>query len=187
MKLTSINKSKIIWFGIIGVIALLTLIILMLYFFKPYPMKFEEEIKYASQKYDVSPSLVASVIFAESSYLPDTKSNRGAVGLMQILPSTAEWLCKKTGQNYSQELLTNPLYNIELGTYYLSYLFNKFNDVATVLASYNAGEGNVKLWLLNSLYSADGEKLSSTPFAETNAYIKKVQVAQEYYIKKYKA
>ena len=151
---------------------------------KPYPLYYKDEIVFASEKYGVSSALIASVIFAESSFRADAKSSQGAMGLMQILPSTAEWLCAKKGESFSLELLTNPLYNIELGTYYLSYLFDRFGDKNTVLASYNAGEGNVMLWLLNENYSKDGEKITNTPFKETNGYIKKVGKAEKYYLKK---
>ena len=181
-----LNKSKIITAVFVATFLLIVGVVVLLYVFKPYPLYYTEEISYASEKYGVSSSLIASVIFTESSFNPEAKSNRGAVGLMQILPSTAEWLCGKKGETFSSELLTNPLYNIELGTYYLSYLFQKFGDLDTVLASYNAGEGNVKLWLLNDSYSLDGEKLTTTPFKETNQYIQKVHTAKKFYAKKFK-
>jgi len=177
------TKPRFVACMLAGLFAIAIAVIFLLCFYNPYPLYFREEIEFAGEKYGVSPALVASIIFAESSFRTDAKSNRGAVGLMQLLPSTAEWLCARQGESFSEEMLTNPLYNIELGTYYLSYLFEKFENETAVLAAYNAGEGNVRLWLLNTTYSADGEGLTTTPYKETNEYIKKVKKAERRYLK----
>jgi soluble lytic murein transglycosylase len=86
---------------------------------------------------------------------------------------------------YDENMLFNSLYNLELGTYYISYLKKKFDNLNAVLAAYNAGEGNVSEWLENSQYSSNGKDLITTPFKQTNSYLQKVNNAMEYYITKF--
>ena len=144
------------------------------YFF---PLKYEEEIASASETFDVDPVLVASIINSESGFNSKSVSKKGAIGLMQLMPSTAEYLAEKL--NYGEYDLYNVKDNITLGTYYLSILSDSFNDNVLVLCSYNAGPGNVSKWLQE--YSSDGETLDKIPFKETENYVKKCQRAMKYY------
>ena len=144
-----------------------------------YPLKYEDEIVYCSKKYDVDPGLVASVIRVESSFDPYTVSNKNAKGLMQLLTTTADDMAQRL--NIVEYDIFDVKTNIELGTYYLSYLFEIFDDQNTVLASYNAGLGNVKNWLADTRYSTDGKTLKVIPFSETKEYVKKVNKFFEYY------
>ena len=91
---------------------------------------------------------------------------------MQLMPSTAEWIANKNGIAYSEELLVNAEYNLELGCAYLSYLSSRFDGKRNIAAAYNAGEGNVRKWL------NDG---GSIEFPETAAYVKKVAAAENVY------
>ena len=74
-------------------------------------------------------------------------------------------------ENYN---LTDVKTNINFGCYYIKYLFLRFKDMNTALIAYNAGEGNVSLWLMNNEYSDDKITLKSIPFNETRDYIKKI-------------
>lgn len=136
-----------------------------------YPLKYETEIQAAASKYDVSPALIASVINAESSFNKDKISKKGAVGLMQVLPSTANYV---TQENMN---LFNAGENIDVGTRYLSYLIKKFDDIDTALFAYNAGEGNVARWLDEQGVT----KLTNCPFPETNSYVAKVKKGVNFY------
>lgn len=148
---------------------------LCIYITVKYPIKYKDDIEIYSKKYNVSPYIVASVINVESSFNENALSNKGALGLMQLMPSTAQWLCEMLGKNYNQNDLFEAKINIELGTYYISYLLCKFDDFTVALCAYNAGEGTVKSWLLNEEYSKDGKTLSKIPFQETKNYVKKVK------------
>ena len=141
---------------------------------KVYPVFYREEIVTYATKYSVKPQIVISIIKAESGFRFDAKSSRGAIGLMQIMPQTAQFVCEKIGEEYLEEKLLQPEFNIMVGTYYFSYLNLKFKDLKTTLCAYNAGEGNVKKWLKNQNYSTDGKTLSAVPFKETETYTKKV-------------
>ncbi len=146
-----------------------------------YPMYYKESILQYSKEFDLDPSLVAGVINAESRFDKDAVSSKGAVGLMQLMPSTAVYMADSLGEKLVVENLTDSDTNIRLGCCYLDYLMDKFDSVETVLASYNAGEGVVKRWLKSKEYSPDGKTLANTPYPETNAYIDKVLNAMKVY------
>lgn len=123
----------------------------------------------------VSPSLVYAVIKAESNFRSDAVSHRGAVGLMQLLPSTARFICEREGIAFSASRLAEEEYNLTLGCAYLNYLMQRFHCVETAIAAYNAGEGTVAKWLSDERLSADGVVLSHVPYSETRTYVKKVK------------
>jgi soluble lytic murein transglycosylase len=141
-----------------------------------YPLEYESLIRRYAMEYSVDPHLVAAVIMVESSFKPDAQSNNDAKGLMQILPSTGEWIAEKMDlSDYKDSLLFDPEVNIKMGCWYLSFLSSQFQDnIELVLASYNGGIGNVQKWLNNHDYSSNGEKLDYIPFLETRNYVKKV-------------
>ena len=145
---------------------------------KIFPLKYQNEIAVASQTFEVDPVLVASVINSESSFNSVAVSAKGAEGLMQILPTTAEYLARKL--KYGDYDLKNPEDNIMLGTYYLSLLFDDFEDEVLVLCSYNAGPNKVKNWLSNSSYLDEDNNLK-IPFKETEKYVEKCLRAKKYY------
>lgn len=121
------------------------------------------EILKATVGTDVSPALVLAVIGIESAGVSDAVSHAGAVGLMQLIPATAE--------RFGVTDATDPVQNIKGGVAYLDWLLNEFdNDPVMVLAAYNAGEGAVRA------------NQGVPPYAETRDYVPKVlaawQVAQ---------
>lgn len=137
-------------------------------FFDLYPQKYVSIIKKYAKEYDISPALVASVINVESGYKKEAISPVGAVGLMQIMPQTAKWI---EGDVNLKDVNTN----IKVGCKYLAYLKTQFSSFECVIASYNAGPNKVKIWLNNKDFSTDGINLKTTPYKETNEYIKKVK------------
>ena len=136
-----------------------------------FPLKYRQEISAACKTYQVDAALVAAIINAESSFDNDKVSPKGAIGLMQLLPSTAAAMTDDTID------LFDPATNIMLGVKYLIYLIDKFNDTDTALFAYNAGEGNVARWL----NEAEQNKLTTCPFKETNAYVAKIKRSLKYY------
>ena len=128
-----------------------------------------------SKKYNVDSALIYSVIKAESNFDKNSVSKKGAIGLMQIMPSTAIFIAQQLNlENFDIKDLYLPQTNIEFGTYYLSYLYSKFNSLNAVVCSYNAGETVVKKWLNDKNYSTDLQSLKTVPYAETSKYLKKV-------------
>ena len=151
-----------------------------------YPMTYSEEIREISSQYDIDSALIASMVNAESSFKETALSSKGAVGLMQLMPSTAEWLAENMGLDYSEELLCTAEYNLQLGVYYVHYLMKVFQNDRVVLCAYNAGPTNVKNWLKNKEYSQDGKTLLKIPYNETEVYVNKVYKNYHYYKNKYK-
>lgn len=148
-------------------------IIFSLITFVAYPLKYKDHIKAAGQTFNVDSVLIASIIKVESRFKTNAISAKGAIGLMQILPSTADFIAIKL--DIAEYNLADPETNIKMGTYYLRYLLDKFTDTKTAIMAYNAGEGRVRSWLNGA------EKLETTPFPETNAYVENVLNASSYY------
>ena len=137
-----------------------------------YPLEYRQIIDECCKEYSLDTTLIYSLINVESSYNKNAVSNKGAVGLMQILPSTAEFVASKL--SIKEYDLWNPKTNILFGCNYLSYLQEKYHERNTSLCAYNAGEGKVNEWLRNEKYSKDGKTLYYVPYKETREYLKKI-------------
>ncbi len=151
---------------------------------KTHPLSYNEIITECSTEFDVPKYIIYATIKVESDFDPNAVSSAGALGLMQMMPSTFEWL---TGEEHLDERLStrkldDPEVSIRYGTYYLSYLYKKFDyNWDTAFAAYNAGEGNVAKWLKNSEYSDGKGNLTDIPFKETKNYVKKINNAIDMY------
>ena len=126
--------------------------------------RFDPIIQRVANSYDVDPALVRAIIMAESSYNPRAVSKKGAKGLMQLMPKTAEYL--------GVEDSFNPEHNIDAGVRYFKKLLGQFNgDVKLALAAYNAGSRRVR------------EYKGIPPFKATQSYVKKVFEYHQHYQK----
>lgn len=124
------------------------------------------QILRAARAQGVNPHLVAAVIFAESRFRHDARSDAGASGLMQLMPETAAEMADRVGlRDFHPGLLEDPGINIVLGVAYLKQLDERFHDPELVLAAYNAGPTVVEQW------RTEGKPVS---YAETRHYIKAV-------------
>jgi len=167
------SNIKLISYTVIAILLVCTISLLL--FFLIYPVKYKSYIVSSSSQFDVSASLIASVINCESSYNPLAVSSSGAIGLMQIMPATGEYLADKYGlADFVIDNLYDIQTNITLGSYYLSILLNEFNDLKTALVAYNAGPTKARTWLLDTNYSQNGTTLDTTPYPVTNNYVDKV-------------
>ncbi|HOG00793.1 MAG TPA: lytic transglycosylase domain-containing protein [Clostridia bacterium] len=152
---------------------------------KTYTLAYAAEIQACAEEFGVDPYLVASVIFVESSGRPEVVSPKGAVGLMQIMPDTGEWIAGKLDlADYTEASLIVPADNIRLGCWYLRYLLDRYENRENALAAYNAGPGNVDKWLKDENYAKDG-RLTNIPFEETAHYIERVDWAYGVYTELY--
>ena len=138
-------------------------------------LKFYPIIEQHCIEYNVDPLFITAIIKAESNFRPKAKSKKGAIGLMQIMPSTAKEIAEKylNIDNYTEETLYEPELNIKLGVYYVKILSDIFNNNKNlILASYNAGLGNVQKWQQeNPIIEYDSEEM---PFKETKNYVSKI-------------
>ncbi len=132
-----------------------------------YPLHYTAIVKGHARNYQLEPALLAAVIDAESKFHADAKSGSGAIGLMQLLPTTAQGIALHTGgSNFRTEDLYDPEINVRYGSWYLRHLLDKYRDERTALAAYNAGQNNVDRWLARG---------SGIRFAETRAYVDRVE------------
>ncbi len=149
---------------------------------RTYRLDYPEEISAGADEFGLDPYLVAAMIHCESGNRAKAISPVGAVGLMQIMPDTGEWIAGKLDiSGYEPEKLTEPAFNIRMGCWYLRFLLDRYEqDRPSALAAYNAGHGNVDKWKNDPAVSVEGE-LKNIPFAETEQYLEKVQRAYEKY------
>ena len=147
-----------------------------------YPMAYEAELRANAAANGLDPALPAAVILAESSYMPEAVSEANAQGLMQLLPSTAEWVAGKFDETYREGSLFEPDTNIKYGCWYLGYLILRFDgNLTCAIAAYHAGQGTVDGWLANPEYSPNGVTLQTIPSSATDTYVKRVLKYYEKY------
>ena len=138
-----------------------------------YPEEYYELVVKYSEENSVPAALTFAVIKVESNFDKYAESSVGAMGLMQIMPSTYKWLAQsKFDEIPITALLHTPETNIRYGTYYLRYLYDKFGTWEKALIAYNWGEGNFKKFLDEHGYTAGD--YDSIPVKETRNYVKKV-------------
>ncbi len=138
-------------------------------------LNFYPLIEQYGTEYKVDPLLITAVMKVESNFDPNAKSKKGAIGLMQIMPSTAKELSEKylNMKDFNEDKLYDPQYNIMIGVFYIKILSDMFNNnINLVLASYNAGLGNVQKWHKeNPIIEYDSYEM---PFKETKNYVSKI-------------
>lgn len=167
---------------IIGII--LFLIILIFVIFKPqnwilkklYKLDYSEYVYKYAEVNDVDPYLIFSIIKAESNFSRNIESSSGAIGLMQLMESTAVEKANEIGEEVVvKEALFNPEINIKIGTSYYAYLIKHYKGNENLaLAAYNAGMGNVDRWIEEGTIKEDGSDLENIPYKETNNYVRKI-------------
>lgn len=144
-----------------------------------YPIRYEPLVTACADEFDLPPSLLYAIMYAEGHFDEKATSAAGAKGLMQLTESTFYWV--KRSLKDAGEDIYDPQTNIRCAGFLLGFLRNRFSEEKTMLAAYNAGSGNVSRWLENAAYSKDGKTLDTIPIGETRLYVKKVTSAQKMY------
>jgi soluble lytic murein transglycosylase len=151
-----------------------------------YPLHYEQTIRAHARTYRLDPALVAGVIYAESKFGPNTRSRAGAIGLMQLLPATAQGIADRTGGGgFTPADLVDPEINIRYGCWYLRHLRSHYGGrpdaTRLALAAYNAGLANVDRWVA----AAPPGQAVPIPFPETRSYVERVLHLRELYRRGY--
>ena len=141
-----------------------------------YPVSYRALIQKNAELYQLDPLLIGALIFSESRYQREAVSSAGAMGLMQLMPQTAEELAKKLdlGPLTDKEYFGKEV-NIQLGCFHLAQLKKRSVDEPAwfVLAAYNAGEAKVRKWREEAPVSQDPDGVIQYP--ETQKYVKQVR------------
>ncbi len=164
-------------------------------------LEYTDLVNKAAKDYNLQPALIYGVIHTESRFDPDAGSSVGALGLMQIMPETFDWLQEKRGEagKYTSEDLYTPSVNIDYGSYLLRYFLDYYGNEKCAVAAYNAGfevsnwledpncspDFEVSNWLEDPNCSPDGMTLDVIPYPETSEYVVKVENAKQKYIELY--
>ena len=140
-----------------------------------FPLAHHPKIMNEATKHDLDPAWIFALTRQESTFIPYAQSPVGAMGLMQLMPKTAQEVATNLKKKHpAKQNLTNPNVNIELGTAYLKYLhyFMQHNPILAI-ASYNAGPGRIKQWLPPETMAAD-IWIENIPFEETRHYVQNI-------------
>jgi soluble lytic murein transglycosylase len=151
------------------------------------PLRHEDVIRQQAGDKKLDPTLIAGVIYVESRFRDQT-SHAGAKGLMQLMPSTADYIARKSGgTRFVQGDLADPQINISYGSWYLRYLLQRYHgNEALALAAYNAGEGKVDEWWRNAADHGERFRVADhIPFPETREYVTQVLKARRAYRREY--
>lgn len=153
-----------------------------------YPAHYPEIIKKNAAYFQHNPNLILAIIQTESKFADAKVSKKGAIGLMQIMTETADWIMDKGNfPDQYRKKLHEPAVNIELGSWYLRYLIELYDgNLLVALAAYNAGPGNVSRWLETNIWDGTYVNLKQIPFGETRHYLQRVVYLFDRYEQVYK-
>jgi len=146
-----------------------------------FPTPFRSQVIARAKELGLDPAYLYGLIRQESRFVMDARSGAGAVGLMQIMPSTARWTARKTGVDYSAEAIADRDVNLRLGTSYLKLVLDDFGgSQAMAAAAYNAGPSRPRKWREGPFLEV-AAWAENIPFNETRDYVKKVLSNATYY------
>jgi soluble lytic murein transglycosylase len=138
-----------------------------------HPLHYEDIVLGHARNYRLDPALLAAVIYQESKFHSDARSDRGAVGLMQLLPATAKGIAARTGgTTFRVDDLYDPEINVRYGAWYLRHLLDKYGSERLALAAYNAGQANVDRWRARRI---------PIQFEETRDFVERVEHLKDTY------
>ncbi len=141
-----------------------------------FPTPYKQQVMELAQKKELDPSLIYGVMRRESLFDPAARSHVGALGLMQLMPSTARRVARSLGMKRPRRAdILHVENNIRFGTHYLKSVMNRFdNNVALAAAAYNAGPRNVRRWLPRGEQMSADLWVETVPFRETRNYVQAV-------------
>jgi soluble lytic murein transglycosylase-like protein len=147
-----------------------------------YPFDYQETIRSWALRNHLPTHLVCGIVRQESAFDPQAQSWAGARGLMQLMPGTARELAGRFGLPYSHEKLSDPEFNIRLGTSYFSQVLDMFDgNQELALAGYNGGPYRIKRWWREWGSSDIDRFLESLSLEESRIYVKRITVLSDSY------
>lgn len=152
-----------------------------------FPLGFSEYIRENADKNSLNQYLIHAIIREESTYRPEIVSRAGAIGLMQMMPTTGNEISKKYGfKDFTSQDLYKPYVNITMGSIYIRKLIEAHGgNLALAVASYNAGPNAVGIWISRYGTEEMDEFIERIPYSETRNYVKKVLRSYDIYERLY--
>jgi soluble lytic murein transglycosylase len=147
-----------------------------------YPQPYSDTVQAAAREFGVDPLLIWSVMRAESAFDPEALSGVGARGLMQVMPTTQEWIAGQMRETLPPGAAFTPEANIRMGAWYLHYLLQRFDgDLDLAIAAYNGGEGSVDGWLNDPRVRDRDDFLRWIGYGQTREYLERVALNYQVY------
>ena len=146
-----------------------------------YPLPHREPLQTNAATFGLDEAWIYGLIRQESRFMTEARSSVGAIGLMQLMPTTAKWAAQQVGvKNYALDKVADVDVNLSLGSFYLKHVLDDLGHPVLATAAYNAGPGRARRWRANvplegAIYA------ESIPFNETRDYVKKVMLNKWYY------
>ena len=152
-----------------------------------YRTDYEEEVEKWCSVFSVEPALVYSVIKVESDYDPKAHSELGAIGLMQMINDSFDWVAwRLKREDLSFEDLYTPEYSIMFGTYLVGYLYDRYGSIELTAAAYHAGMTMVDSWIERGEVDPLDVSADDIKGDNTRHYVRKILKAYEKYQNKLK-
>lgn len=146
---------------------------------KRFPLAYKSDLMASAERNDISPAWAFAIARRESSFKPDARSGAGAYGLMQVLPSTVQYMEKR---KIRARQLYDAQFNLDMGTQYMNYLMQRMDkNIVLATASYNAGWHRVKTWVPEGEPMAADIWIENIPYRETRNYVKAVLAYKQIY------
>ncbi|WP_249226582.1 lytic transglycosylase domain-containing protein [Alicyclobacillus mengziensis] len=184
MKFVVIKRRVIV--SVVLLVAVIILVTSNTFWRWMYPIGYQSLIQQSAHVNQLDPLLVASVIRVESQFHQKDVSHAGAIGLMQLMPDTAQWVAdqmteegtklvgERAGQTNTGDL-ASPQLNIQLGSWYIRYLMQQFNgNEVAAIAAYNGGPKRVHEWLATGTWNGQLQTISAIPVGETRHFVDRV-------------
>ena len=147
-----------------------------------YPTPYSATVEAAAAEFDVDPLLIWAIMRQESRFDPEALSYVGARGLMQVMPSTQDWIAEQLTEDIPPGDAFTAEANIRLAAWFLRFLLDYYDgDLELAVAAYNGGAGSVDSWLANPLVSDRDDLLRWIGFGETREYLGHVALNYQVY------
>lgn len=171
--------------GFLAATAIAVAIMIFLFDYLPlktYQTKYEDEVNRWSDEFSVDPALVYAVIKVESNFDPGAHSEVGAIGLMQIIEDSFDWVAWRTGRtDLKFEDMYIPDNSIMFGTYMLSFLYERCGSIELTAAAYHAGMGTVDGWIASGQVDPENVQIENIQGENTQHYVRKIVKAYNKY------
>ncbi len=147
-----------------------------------YRTDYSELVEKYSEEFGIDKAFVFAVIKTESNFDPSAVSDAGAIGLMQIIEDSFDWVSSKLGEDeLTYEDMFTPEYSIMYGCYMLAFLYDRYGSYELAAAAYHSGIGEVDSWIEDGIVSLDNPDIADFEGSNTRHYVRKIMKAYDKY------